>query len=118
MRRKRSGRRSAAQWSRLLADWDRQSESAETFAKRLGVTCGTLAWWSWRVKVPSVAPAAQAQDTPHFVRVEVADETLPASAPEDWSLTSPTGHTLFVRGPIDLSLLGLVLEHMLPREAR
>lgn len=88
------------------------------FAKRLGVTCGTLAWWCWRVKAPSVALVAQAQDAPHFVRVEVADETLPASAPEDWSLTSPTGHTLHVRGPIDPALLRQVLEHMLPREAR
>ena len=116
MRRKPTRRRrSAAQWAQLLASWDRTTTLPEDFARRHGVSPSTLAWWCWRFKRDaSLAPPADAM---RFVRVDLSEDTIPPPR-DDWEFSSPSGHTLRVRGAIDAASLALVLDRMTARSAR
>lgn len=42
-------RRSAEEWSRDVAAWRRGGETAARYAKRKGLSVGSLRWWSWRL---------------------------------------------------------------------
>ena len=113
MRRKPTRRRrSAAQWAQLLASWDHATTHPEDFARRHGVSPATLAWWRWRFKrYASLAPSSDAM---RLVRVDLCEEAIPTTR-DDWEFSSPSGHTLRVRGAIDAASLALVLDRMTAR---
>lgn len=118
MRQKSKGRRrSAAQWAQLLASWDPSTKSPAEFARHLGVSRGTLAWWRWRLKDSSSLTTAGGGEALRFVQVEVAPESGVEAAGSAWEFTSAAGHTLRVQGGIDAEHLRLVLDRMTGRRA-
>jgi hypothetical protein len=47
MKRQQHHRRSAAEWSKLVAAWARTGQDAAEFASSRGVAPATLTWWRW-----------------------------------------------------------------------
>ena len=58
----KSSRRSAAQWSALVADWKRSGMTARDYARVHGLVAGTLLWW-WSSQGRRLARSSSAAGT-------------------------------------------------------
>ena len=102
-------RRTAAEWSALLARWHESGLELDDFARRHRVSARSLRWWRWRLEsgqrsgrepslgfVPMVAAAAEVG--------------LVEAAPADlrWELAMGAGEQIAVTGPAALVIEALV----------
>lgn len=87
------------------------------FAKSIGASPGTVAWWCWRLKHTSAT--ATSPDPPlRFVQLDVAPDVTALDGRDGWEFASADGHTLRVHGSIAPEVLGLVLDRMTRRRPR
>lgn len=112
-------RRSAAEWSEIVANWKSSGESREAYAKRHGLNPGTLGWWRSQVDHGRVDPTRRApegcrkgreQDTRtkvEFAEVRVAWPKAEASSLE---VVARSGHVVRVSGRVDAVALQTVLQ--------
>ncbi len=102
-------RRTAAEWSALLARWHESGLELDDFARRHRVSARSLRWWRWRLEsgqrsgrepplgfVPVVASAAEVG------LVEAAPTGL------RWELATGAGERIAVTGPAALVIEALV----------
>jgi hypothetical protein len=114
-------RRSAAEWTRLVAEFRKSGLSVEDFAASRGVPVGRLRWWRWRLDVAGSSPSAPA-DKLRLVPVDVdATASVPAITPPSalaWELCTTRGDVLRVYRAVAPVELEAVLSVMLPRGGR
>lgn len=89
-----SGRRTAGEWSKLVARWKRSGLSASVFGERHGVAASALFWWSWKLRRDG--PGAEVGLVP--VTVIEEDEVFESPATR-WSMRLPDGTSLEMAGP-------------------
>jgi hypothetical protein len=65
-------RRSAAEWAKVMADWERSGLDRKAFAASRGIKSGTLSWWRWRLR--GGALGGPSTDALRLVKVDVAPE--------------------------------------------
>jgi transposase len=109
-------RRTAREWARLVAAWQKSGKTADEFAGARGIAPRTLVWWRWRLaskpesSLPSPAPV-------RLVPVQVVAESSPTSltAPQSpevipaWEIVTARGHVLRVHRGIADAELAMVL---------
>jgi hypothetical protein len=113
-------RRSAAEWTRLVAEFRKSGLSVEDFAASRGVPVGRLRWWRWRLGVAGSSPSAPA-DKLRLVPVDVeATASVPTITPPAlaWELCTTRGDVLRVYRAVAPVELEAVLSVMLPRGGR
>jgi hypothetical protein len=72
-------RRSAEEWSRLVAAWRASGETSRVFAARHQLNAGTLLYWSYRLSKASKRPRpAKSTKVANFVEVQVAEFAAPS----------------------------------------
>jgi transposase len=101
-------RRSAREWARLVAAWNKSGKSASDFAATRGIEPSRLTWWKWKLTSRTAAPSEELR----LVAVEIAP-TAPATATESvspaWEITSARGDVLRVYRSIAPAELAAVL---------
>lgn len=134
MRNRTSGRRrSAAEWSKLVAAWKRTGKSASEFATPRGIVPNTLAWWRWHLARQSKqsgsaletavrrrtvrkrsARRVESRPGPRLVAVEVSPELEERDRSHHvaWEVESTRGCVLRVRTSISSPELERVLAVM------
>ena len=60
-----AGRRSRAEWVKLVAEFEKSDDSASGFASSRGLKANTLGWWRWKLRSERVVA--------QFAEVIVAD---------------------------------------------
>lgn len=108
----RAKTRNAAEWKRLVREWEKSGKKAAEFAAERGLRPHSLQWWRWRLKRREPAQASKPQDAGiQLVPVRLGAD-FDAAATEDqrrrepaWELEAPTGHVLRVYGPADARML-------------
>ena len=99
-----SGRRTAGDWSKLVAMWKRSGLSAPVFGAREGVSPRSLYWWRW--KLGKVA----APKTVGLVPVTVIDDTEEVEALRcRWEIRFPDGMLVEMTGPNSVEGLEVAL---------
>lgn len=66
-------RRNAAQWRRLISEWESSELGASEFARRRGLNVSTLRWWRWRLR----EEPHEALEVPSFFEVLVEEAPAP-----------------------------------------
>jgi transposase len=109
-------RRTARQWARLVAAWQKSGKSADEFAAARGVAPRTLSWWRWRLACnaeSSLPPPAPLRLVPIQVAPEPSPTPLtPPTTPEAtpaWEIVTARGHVLRVHRGIASAELATVL---------
>ena len=108
-------RRSAQEWARLVAAWNKSGKSAADFAATRGIEPSRLTWWKWKLTSRTAAPSEELR----LVAVEIASAaTTPATATEiaspAWEITSAHGDVLRVYRGIAPAELAAVLSALRP----
>ena len=113
-------RRSASEWTRLVAESRESGLSLVEFAASRGVPIQRLRWWRWHLGVATSLPAAPA-DKLRLVPVDVEPAPVPSascsSAPA-WELCTVGGDVLRVYRAVASAEIEAVLSVMLPRRGR
>jgi hypothetical protein len=131
MQNKTSSRRSATEWSRLVAAWQRSGESAAVFGAGRGVAPGTLEWWRWQLarreregqttekqrrrrRRARRRSSSSREEAPRLVAVELQPASREGAPMETvaWEVESARGDLLRVRTGIAASDLSCVLAAM------
>lgn len=94
-------RRSRAEWSRLVRDWQRSGQSAEEFGAERGVPAARLPWWRWRLGLGGAMRAEV-----ELVKVDVVPEAADGAG---WELRTAGGDVLHVATPMDAASLREIL---------
>jgi hypothetical protein len=85
--------------SRLLREREHRGLTYRELSECSGVPAHTLSWWSWKLR-------REAEDSPAFVEVEVADmETSSA-----FEVEAPSGHVLRIPSDFDSTALRRLLQ--------
>jgi len=107
----RRGRRPAAEWSKVIAQWRESGETSKVFAARHGLNAGTLLWWSARL------PKEQAGSKPAKARGRGAafTEVRVTSGPTEVAggrveVVTRSGRVVRVEGVVDAGALRAVIE--------
>lgn len=104
-------RRTARDWARLVAAWQKSGKSADEFAAARGIAPRTLTWWRWRLaaKPPSPSPAPL-RLVP--IQIEPSPQVAPTPPPDttpSWEIVTARGHVLRVHRGIAERELAAVL---------
>jgi hypothetical protein len=113
-------RRSAAEWTRLVAESRESGLSLVDFAASRGVPVQRLRWWRWHLGVATRLPAAPA-DKLRLVPVDVEPaqvSTASYSSTPAWELCTAGGDVLRVYRAVDSAEIEAALSVMLPRRGR
>jgi transposase-like protein len=101
---KKRRRRTADEWSEVVARWQGSGQSAEDFAQAEECHPKTLYWWSRRLKK---APATGSTNVPVFAPVRVVGHAALGSTV---SIKHDSGFTITVDRDTDRELLDAVLK--------
>jgi len=83
-----------------VAAWRRSGETAARYAKRKGLSVGSLRWWSWRL-----GRGHGRDEAVELVAVEVVPDPAPRSVDgEQWRLTTRGGDELCGTGAMSPEL--------------
>ena len=85
--------------SRLLKERERGGLTYRELSERSGVPAHTLSWWSWKLR-------REAEDSPAFVEVEVADMGTSSA----FEVEAPSGHVLRIPSDFDSTALRRLLQ--------
>jgi hypothetical protein len=89
-------KRSRAEWTKLVEEWQAGELGQRAFARRRGIAPTTLSWWAWRLR-------SEARDRAALVPVEVIDDA-PASTGE-FRVEVAGGRTVVVPASFDATAL-------------
>lgn len=98
-----------AEWSALVAAWQRSGLSQRAFAERMGVTGAALSYWKRKLDRPACAPDAVTPAAPTFVPVALAPAPAPAPPTTSFEVLSPTGWRVRVPADFEAHALGRLL---------
>ena len=108
----RTKSRNAAEWKRLVREWEKSGKRAAEFAAERGLRAHSLMWWRWRLKRQEPAGASKPRDAGiQLVPVKLEADFDMVTGEEQrqrvpvWELEAPTGHVLRVYGPADARAL-------------
>lgn len=108
-------RRSAAQWSELIAQWTRSGDSAERFAAGVGVKLSTLRWWQSQLgksgtpeRTARRAEGRSLAKSATFAEVQVVES--PRREGGFVEVVTRGGHVIRVHGEVDAEALQSVFE--------
>jgi len=113
-------RRSAAEWTQLVAALRESGLSPEDFAASYGVPAARLRWWKWHLGAARTSPPVSA-DRLRLVPVVVepsAAPTAPPPASPAWELCTSRGDVLRVYSAIAPAEIQAALSALLPRGGR
>ena len=107
-------RRSAAQWSAIVADWKRSRTTAREYAQVHGLIAGTLLWWSSQGRRLTRASGAAQTSTlaptvasPAFLPLHVTGAADPSTGTESPRLRAEVllggGRRVRLRGALTLA---------------
>ena len=120
MKTRSKSRRTADEWSRLVAAWRQSGQNSKVFAELYGLNRGTLLYWSYRLAKAS-NPASAKEKGPAqaagFLPVQVMDEPASVPEPEGISLDSGSlevvtrcGRVIRCSGAVDVNALRTMLQ--------
>ena len=112
-------RRSAAEWTQLVAALHESGLSPEDFASSRGVPAARLRWWKWHLGAVRTSPPPPV-DKLRLVPVVVeplAASVAPPAAPA-WELCTSRGDVLRVYSAIAPTEIQAALSALLPRGGR
>jgi len=89
-------KRSRAEWTKLVEEWQAGDLSQKAFARRRGIATTTLSWWACRLR-------REARDRAALVPVDVIDDA-PASSGE-FRVEVAGGRTVVVPASFDAGAL-------------
>jgi transcriptional regulator with XRE-family HTH domain len=92
---RRRKKRSRAEWTRLVTEWQAGDLSQQAFAKRKGIAPTTLSWWACRLR-------REAQEQGALVPVDVVAD---APAGGEFRVEVASGRTVFVPASFDAAAL-------------
>ena len=90
-------RRSASQWTAIIADYQSSGLTQRKFCTQRGVTCSSLAYWMVKLKQRSTVPSASSDSIPLFVDVTPSATTSPSAQDWDVELEFANGMVLRLR---------------------
>jgi len=112
-------RRSAQEWTQILADLHKSGLSPEQFAAERGISLDRLRWWRWHL-TPSRPVAKAPRDDLRLLPV-VVEPLAPAASPPHavaWEISTAHGDVLRVYRAAAPAELQVVLAALLARGAR
>jgi hypothetical protein len=110
-------RRSAAEWTQLVADLDESGLSPEEFAASRGVPVSRVRWWKWHLSAVRRSRPAPANEL-RLVPVVVEPSAAPPPAVPAWELCTSRGDVLRVYSAIAPAEIQAALSALLPRGGR
>ena len=113
-------RRSAAEWTQLVADLGESGLSPEDFAASRGVPVSRLRWWKWHlgaVRRSRPAPSNELRLVPVVVEPSAAPAGPPPAVPA-WELCTLRGDVLRVYSAIAPAEIQAALSALLPHGGR
>jgi hypothetical protein len=107
----RRGRQTAAEWSKVIAQWRASGETSKIFAARHGLNPGTLLWWSARLPKEGARSkrAKPRVREPAFAEVRVRSGAVEVSAGRVEVVTR-SGRVVRIEGAVDPRTLRAVIE--------
>jgi transposase len=104
------GRRSAAEWARLVRAWKRSGLSARKFAASASVAASTLTWWQWQLAQRRSAATPALGDEVQLVQVEVAQAAPVSEVGVAWELVTERGLALRVHRSLPAAEVTAIVE--------
>jgi len=107
----RRGRQTAAEWSKVIAQWRASGETSKVFAARHGLNAGTLLWWSARLPKEGAGGKRTKPRVrePGFAEVRVRRGPT-ESARGRVEVVTRSGRVVRVEGAVDARALRAVIE--------
>ena len=112
-------RRTAKEWSRIVAAWKKSGRPVDEFAASRGIAPRTLTWWKWRLAQLALAEGPAAPDELQLIPVGLEPaRTREAEAMPAWEVSTAGGHVLRFHHRITPAELAAVLEALAAEKGR
>jgi hypothetical protein len=109
-------RRSATEWTQIVAAFHESGLSLQDFAASRGLTASRLRWWRWHLGAAR-SPPPPPPDELRLVPVVVEPSMPPPSAPA-WEVCTSRGDVLRVYRAVAPAEIQAALSALLPRGGR
>lgn len=114
-----SRRRTAKEWSRIVAAWKKSGQPVAEFAASRDIAPRTLTWWKWRLAQLAAAKAPAAAEELRLIPVGLEPaRSCEAEATPAWEVSTAGGHVLRFYHRISAAELAAVLEALAAEKGR
>jgi hypothetical protein len=103
-----------AEWTKVVARYERSGLSAKAFAAREGISARSLSWWKWKLEsdaeaeVDDAAPSGSASTAMSFLELRASNSIT--TSPSFEVVLAASGHVLRVPSGADLEEMSRLVD--------
>lgn len=101
-----------AEWTKVVARYERSGLSAKAFAAREGISARSLSWWKWKLEsdaeAEDAAPSGSASTAMSFLELRASHSITTSSSFE--VVLAASGHVLRVPSGADLEEMSRLVD--------